>query len=129
LTSWIIEGQLSNALKLKMLAGHNESFGEERVLMKHTIYKPSLGRNSTASNHQFNTHKSLNWNVEPQLLFYKDFGSHKVDALIGLTFMNQSFSQEVWKGSNFASNSLIADLKAAKIIQMLSNIQNEYAYQ
>ncbi|MEG1020115.1 MAG: SusC/RagA family TonB-linked outer membrane protein [Myroides sp.] len=129
LNSWNIEGTLSNALKVKLQAGYSENTGSEKLVILHTINKPSFGLTSSSTSHQLNESKGSNWSLEPQLQFFKVWDVHKLDILAGTTFLKQQHEQKVWKGTNFSSNTQADNLRAAKILQILADVETHYAYQ
>ncbi|MDO5637843.1 MAG: SusC/RagA family TonB-linked outer membrane protein [Myroides sp.] len=129
LTAWNIEGSITKGLVFKLQAGYNETVGEEQRLSPHTIYDPSWGLTSAYSNSMRNSSSGNNWNIEPQLHFDKTWKKHKISVLAGSTFLKQEKKQHVWRASDFSSNSQITNLAAAKTLQIVSSLNNKYAYQ
>ena len=129
MTSVTVKGNLTNNLELVLNAGLNESISEEYMLTPHTIYNPNWGLDSSSSSSLYSSSKGLKWNIEPQLNFTKKIENHQFKALAGLTFLKQETVQQGFYASNFSSNSQLSNLSAARILQVINNSDQQYAYQ
>lgn len=103
---------------------HNESRTDPS-----TIYDPIYEAGAEYSAIFLSTTGRQSWIVEPQLNWKRDFGSGKVDVLIGGTFQNEVSDRLTQYGSGFASNSLIYNLASANYNKTYSDDVIAYRYQ
>ncbi|MBA5792696.1 SusC/RagA family TonB-linked outer membrane protein [Flavobacterium sp. xlx-214] len=128
LNAWDIEGKLTKDLTVKLQAGFNESNTEEFKLSPHTINNPAAGLDSSRSTSYINNAQAKGWNIEPQLHYNKRMNLHTFSVLVGTSFLHQESTQKTWYASNFTSNSQLANLSAAKSVQLINNQMNQYNY-
>src|SRR5690606_28114629 len=89
---------------IKLNAGVTTNTIEDRVLMPHTIFNPSLNRTSERSQAQQGSTNSDSFIIEPQIHWESAFGKFRFNALIGATFQANSNDLFGITGTGFSSN-------------------------
>lgn len=129
LSAWIGKYAFSNRLEGIISGGFTESHSNETKLSPHTIYNPNWGLNSSSSNILLSNSKSNQWTLEPQLHYNHSFDKHRLNVIVGTTFLKNTSEQLAFYASNFASNEMLSNISAAKTLQTINNVHTEYAYQ
>lgn len=125
----LLSYQLIKGLVIKSSFGFSDLRHEETRTLPSTMFNPSYGIGSEASQITKNITNRQSWIIEPQLHFDYQFGNLKTDILAGATFQQQTGNQIVNLGYGFASNSLINDPGAAYHSSIRSSNQSVYKYQ
>jgi len=115
-------------LQFKSSLGFNSLNNDESRTQPHTIYNPSYGLDSSASNLNVSNTSIQSWIIEPQLNYSLLLGKGKLEALAGSTFQNQTTNRLYQGGSGFSSNSLINDLASATTRFVERSDESVYKY-
>ncbi|RAV29334.1 SusC/RagA family TonB-linked outer membrane protein [Sinomicrobium soli] len=123
----VLNYNLLKDLDLKVSAGYTdmntEDFIKEPIDSYAPIYRPSLQHRS-----QYRTTKRNSWIVEPQILYSKNLGKGKLDALLGTTFQKNTSETLLLVGTGYVNKDLIGNLTAADLVNVSQQDNTDYAY-
>ncbi|GIQ57860.1 SusC/RagA family TonB-linked outer membrane protein [Flavobacterium collinsii] len=125
----VLSYEVLPGLLLKSSLGYTDLSTNETRIVPSTTANPALGADSSTSALFLNNTNRSSWIVEPQVNWRKEFGSGKLEFLLGATFQNQITGRLHQSGTGFSSNSLIYNLAAAKTTRVLLNEEIQYKYQ
>lgn len=121
--------RLWKGLSLKTSIGFNNVKMNESRTVPNTQYNPAYGIGPDNSSINISSTSRQCWILEPQLLYdVKLDDSWGINALVGMTFQENSSSMLAQSASGFTSNSLIYDVKAAARNTIFDNSDIEYRY-
>lgn len=125
----VLSYEMFPGLTLKSNLGFTDLRNDERRTVPSTIYNPAYNIGPEYSTLFTNTTTRHSWIIEPQVNWQKDFGSGKVDILVGSTFQNQGSSKLYQIGAGFSSNNLINNLASATFKGVYDSSESIYKYQ
>ncbi|KAA2238787.1 SusC/RagA family TonB-linked outer membrane protein [Chitinophaga agrisoli] len=68
------------------------------------------------------------WTVEPQVIYDRNFGKGKLNALLGMTIQQNSNKGETLLGEGFSTELVLEDIKSAASVAVLSSFATKYKY-
>lgn len=114
-------------LLFKTSLGFSKLESNEIAITPLTVFaperRPTLNRAGAYANNDINT-----WIIEPQLLLNKSLAKGKIDALIGMTFQQESRNGYQLTGVGFNSDEDIADINSASMISRVGSTISKYKY-
>lgn len=114
---------IPDGIELKISAGYNRRSSAQRQIF------PTSSLNTTQINNTlFGDNSSTSFIVEPQVEYKKDFGSSKLQFLIGGTYQSRLTERLSIKASNFSNEFLMENLGSAGIIDSRTNSFQQYKY-
>ncbi|MBY0487427.1 MAG: SusC/RagA family TonB-linked outer membrane protein, partial [Flavobacteriaceae bacterium] len=125
----VVSYELLPGLEVKSSVGFTDLKTTETRLLPSTMYNPVYEVESDNSVMHMNLTQRKSWIVEPQLRGYKNFGNHKLDALIGMTAQQQRSDRLFQSGIGFANNNLINNFASAITKNVLNSDTFLYRYQ
>lgn len=128
-TSAAMEYSIFDDLMFRTNFGFTDIRSNENIQKPSTFDDPAL--NYTADRATLSTNHTTirSWIIEPQLHWTKAFGFGKIALLSGLTFQAEERTTTFMRGTGFASDALIGNIKAANQITVNKNDYSEYRYQ
>jgi TonB-linked SusC/RagA family outer membrane protein len=78
--------------------------------------------------HDFLTNKVESWNIEPQITYNSEFLGGNIEGLIGTTLQSTNSNYLGISGSQFSSDALLANIRAASTFTVLARSNAEYRY-
>lgn len=116
---------LFDFLEIKTSLGYNAMNVEEISSVPFESLDPKFAEVSTS---RFNNGLVKSWVIEPQLSFIRDFGKHRIDALVGTTWQSSNSNSKIIKASGFSSNALLENPQAADDVSIILGNQSMYKY-
>jgi len=116
-------------LELKTSLGYNQYQLDSYRTLPSSAVNPSRGL--TPQNYSSVTNNTAireSWIVEPQLDWKRQWDWLKMEFLIGTTFQKETTQQFVQQGTGFPNNQLIRNFSAATTLEVLDDMDSEYAY-
>jgi TonB-linked SusC/RagA family outer membrane protein len=129
LANTVLSYELFSGLVIKSSFGYSDLSHVETRISPSTIYDPAYKLTSAYSGLFINNTNRNSWIIEPQISWERQISDGKLGALVGGTFQSQYSTQQLTSGSGFSSNSLIHNLAAANMVNVLSDMQTLYKYQ
>ncbi|HUH26916.1 SusC/RagA family TonB-linked outer membrane protein [Gelidibacter sp.] len=121
-----LEYVLMLGLTLKANLGYTDLNSEDNILTPIETYNPEWTWVSNSSRHSLIGRKS--WIAEPQLTYSNNFGNHRLDALAGTTFQENSNNSLIMIGTGYSDKQLMGNLAAADKISISNNLETLYKY-
>lgn len=110
-------------IDLKVSVGYNRRSSAQRQIF------PTASLNTTQINNTlFGDNSSTSFIVEPQAEYKKDFGSSKLQFLIGGTYQSRLIERLSIKASNFSNEFLMENLGSAGVLDSRTNNFQQYKY-
>ncbi|MBW8360013.1 MAG: SusC/RagA family TonB-linked outer membrane protein [Weeksellaceae bacterium] len=122
------EYRLTPHMKLRLSGGISWQSFEEWSLKPHTVNNPAFGLTSANSTAFKNNLESFSYILEPQWQATREWGSHKVEVLVGGTLQQAVTGQEAVQGYGFESNALMNNIGAAKTKVVGDQVRGQYHY-
>lgn len=115
---------------LKLNGGITYETFEEWSLRPNTIYNPAYaaGQSSAYSQAYKSDQKRLSFVAEPQVNWFMEKGSHRLDLLLGATYQQDVMKRGSMRGTGFESNSFIQNIAAAQTKVINDQISTTYKY-
>ncbi len=127
-TSLNLSYQLAKSLSFSTNLGYNNNFLEEFGITPNTIYNPAFNVGPEASSVMIHAGRRNNWIIEPQLTFKRKVFVGELDALVGASLQHSKSKTKTERGSGFASNSLIYDIRSATYFNLIATDDILYKY-
>lgn len=119
--------ELWRGLNIKADMGYTQMTRNQLALYPLSMYSPEdrqfMPRISTISNDLLTS-----WNIEPQIIFNREFGKGRIETLLGATFLKNEAIQRTYSASGFNSDLLMEDITAAALMQAQGAMENIYKY-
>lgn len=125
-SSLVLSYKLVKNLDIKLTSGYGISLLKDYVTSPATAYDPAWGLTSSSSMITTNDGKRMNWILEPQLNWVKQWGSEVFNLLLGSTFQKQQYDQFGLYGLGFPSDRFINNLSAATTILVNNEVSTQY---
>ena len=109
---------LSTNLGLTDLAGSDKA--KETIASKSPVYENGQ-RIPTTGGAQFADNKRTSWIIEPKASLIKQWGDHKVNALIGATWQQNVTSNRLTTGTKYISDALLGSIKGAGAVNIVED--------
>lgn len=122
------EYRLTPHMKLRLNGGMSWQTFEEWSLKPHTVNNPAYGLTSANSTSFKNNLESFSYVLEPQWQATRQWGSHRVELLLGATLQQTVRDQSGIQGYGFESNTLMHNLGAAKTKVVSDQVRGRYNY-
>ena len=123
----VVSYEFFNGFSFRTNFGYTTYNGDELVKRPIRSNNPANSQNTIhRSTHQIS--HSNTWIVEPQLIFNKQFGDHRMESILGGTFQQSERSVLGLGGEGYVSEALIGNLGAADLILASSNSESDYRY-
>ncbi|SEA25539.1 TonB-linked outer membrane protein, SusC/RagA family [Flavobacterium gillisiae] len=114
--------------QMKSSFGFTDLRNDETRAVPSTIYNPAYGIGPEYSSLFTNDTARHSWIIEPQLQWHKDFGTDKLEVLVGSTMQNQKSDVLYQAGFGFSSNSLIHDFSSSTYKAVYNSSETLYKY-
>lgn len=124
----VLSYELFPGLQLKSSFGFTDLKNNERRTVPSTIYNPAYNIGPEYSSLFTNTTARQSWIIEPQLNWHRDFGTDKLEVLVGSTLQNQKSDVLHQAGFGFSNNNLINDLTSATYKMVYNSSETLYKY-
>lgn len=122
-----LEYEPIDGFTLKANLGYTDLNSEDEILTPLETYDPEKWhRVSNTSRHSLIDRKS--WIAEPQLTYTKGFSNHRLDALVGATFQENSSNSLIMIGTGYSNKQLMGNLASADKISINHNLETRYKY-
>lgn len=127
ITNLSMNYNIISGLDLKLSSGYNYLHSDETVTSPLSLSSPRIRqlRKSTA-NYVNSTLQS--WTIEPQLSYQKQFGTGKIQALVGTSFQQYTSDALRLNGTDYLSDALLRDPKSAASLVAASSANSVYKY-
>lgn len=123
----VLNYTLLKGLDLKVSAGYTDMNTEDNTVEPIQSHAPIYQANWEHQS-QYRTTKRNSWIVEPQILYSKNLGKGKLDALLGTTFQKNTSEIISVAGTGYSNESLIGNLAAAELTYVIEQSNINYAY-
>jgi TonB-linked SusC/RagA family outer membrane protein len=123
----LISYQLMPGLLLKSNFGYLNRTMEEVMLMPLTSFAPER-RPTTSRSTSFANGTLRSWIAEPQLEYKRDIKEGSLDAMIGVSFLDNKNQMQLLSASGFNSDKVMEDIRSATTISVLQSLVSEYKY-
>ncbi len=118
--------ELIKGLKIKASLGYTMTNHEQINLIHSTYFDPAQTGNESSA--EFGNNELKSWNIEPQLTYTKQLGASRLEAIMGMSFFQQSQKGSVVKGTGYSSDALLHNLQAANSISINSSTYSLYRF-
>lgn len=121
-----LEYEVMKGLQVKLNVGYTETNGEE-VLKNPIRASPPIyiGPGSTGYA-TFGNNFRNGWTIEPQLLYAKQFGDHRLDALVAGSWQASAASYRSTYADGYTSDVLLNSLQGATELRIQSDDYSQY---
>lgn len=125
----LISYEIMPSLEIKSSFGYTDTRNTETRTVPSTIYNPAFGLGPEYSALFVNNTNRNSWIVEPQINWKEKISNGDLDILLGSTFQQQVSNRLTQYGIGFTSNSLIYNLSAASLKEVVASDETVYKYQ
>jgi TonB-linked SusC/RagA family outer membrane protein len=126
----VISYRIIPGLEIKSDFGYTNLQNNETTTLPAVASDPSLyialGNSLRSANYANNVNRS--WIIEPQLSYYKNIGKWKMQALLGSTILQNNSLGQVYSGTSYNSDLVLADIKSAANVSFGTSINSVYKY-
>lgn len=120
--------RLLKNLHIKASIGYTTIKREEIAKSPLEALSPSYNPTPADRSSQFGNTDNSSWLVEPQLSYEKTFKNSKLQALVGLTFQQNSADYRNIRASNFNSDELLGNISSASVFSITQSDSFKYKY-
>ncbi len=124
-----ISYRIISGLSVKASFGYTNTIREERSGQPLRTFSPALGYGADRRRSYFADNGSDSWIFEGQADYSKEFGSGKLNMLLGTTFQNTESQLQGIRASGYSSDELMGSLSTAStfVVEAGNNTQYRYA--
>lgn len=120
----ILSYQLLSSLQFKASLGYTQMNMDEIATYPIGSFPPLFNVKTGSSS--FSSNRIKTWLIEPQLIWHKEFGNHKLDILVGTTFQENLKQGETLQAEGYSNDELLDNIAGASTITKSSSAPPYY---
>jgi TonB-linked SusC/RagA family outer membrane protein len=123
----LISYQVIPGLEIKGSFGYTNLQNDETITNPLIAFAPEF-RSTLKSSANYANGNISSWIIEPQITYKKSIGNGKLELLMGSTFQEQKTNREQFSGSDYLTDDLLENIKAAATVTAGATIFSTYRY-